>query len=168
MTLEHRETTRVEALSASRNLDALLRREMPVGMQSGIHLRLDKIVGFELFNTRPFHNYETWSSGYRLLGPVEGDWTPWLEFSRIATNLGLDETATRALWDAASGSRSRVLQAEKEELGDAVATWLERRREVRSILAEAPPLPNHRTRLAVLGYHFPEGESARREEAPAQ
>lgn len=27
---------------------------------------IEVIGGFELFNTRPYHNYETWSKGYRI------------------------------------------------------------------------------------------------------
>jgi hypothetical protein len=29
-------------------------------------VRITLIRGFELFNTRPYHNYETWSDGYKL------------------------------------------------------------------------------------------------------
>ena len=27
---------------------------------------IEVIGGFELFNTRPYHNYETWGQGYRI------------------------------------------------------------------------------------------------------
>lgn len=46
--------------------DAQLRQCFPVGMERGIQLVITKIVGFELFNTRPYHNYETWSDGYEV------------------------------------------------------------------------------------------------------
>lgn len=26
--------------------------------------------GFEFFNTRPYHNYETWSEGYEVTSPI--------------------------------------------------------------------------------------------------
>jgi hypothetical protein len=29
-------------------------------------IKIELINGFELFNTRPYHNYETWSNGYRV------------------------------------------------------------------------------------------------------
>lgn len=29
-------------------------------------IRITLIRGFELFNTRPYHNYETWSDGYEV------------------------------------------------------------------------------------------------------
>ena len=29
-------------------------------------LKIEFICGFELFNTRPYHNYEDWGQGYRI------------------------------------------------------------------------------------------------------
>jgi len=55
-------------------LDRLLRRTFPVGMddnQQGVRCKIEMISGFELFNTRPYHNYETFSSGYRVSNPDE-------------------------------------------------------------------------------------------------
>lgn len=46
-------------------IDQALRRAYPVGMRSSVDVTITKITGFELFNTRPYHNYETWSDGYR-------------------------------------------------------------------------------------------------------
>lgn len=34
---------------------------------NGTYLRIEYIYGFEYFNTRPYHNYETWSDGYRVI-----------------------------------------------------------------------------------------------------
>jgi hypothetical protein len=31
-----------------------------------VQVKIEKICGFELFNTRPYHNYENWSDGYRI------------------------------------------------------------------------------------------------------
>lgn len=47
-------------------LDKQLRALFPVEINRNIHTQLiiKKICGFELFNTRPYHNYETWSDGY--------------------------------------------------------------------------------------------------------
>jgi hypothetical protein len=28
--------------------------------------------GFEIFNTRPYHNYETWAEGYEISTPLYG------------------------------------------------------------------------------------------------
>lgn len=47
-------------------LDQQIRRALPTGMNDGVHLTIEFFSGFELFNTRPYHNYETWSSGYRV------------------------------------------------------------------------------------------------------
>ena len=49
-------------------VDALLRTTLPVGMFDGTLLTIRMIMGFELFNTRPYHNYENWSTGYVVEG----------------------------------------------------------------------------------------------------
>jgi hypothetical protein len=36
----------------------------PVGMRDGVDVKLEFKTGFELFNTRPYYNYETWSQGW--------------------------------------------------------------------------------------------------------
>jgi hypothetical protein len=48
--------------------DRQIRELKPVGMCDGkkVKLTIELINGFELFNTRPYHNYETWSDGYRV------------------------------------------------------------------------------------------------------
>lgn len=46
--------------------DKAMRKLKPVGMRQGVDLTVELIIGFELFNTRPYHNYETWSNGYRV------------------------------------------------------------------------------------------------------
>lgn len=45
--------------------DQLLRQAYPASMSNGVQVTIEKICGFELFNDRPYHNYETWSDGYR-------------------------------------------------------------------------------------------------------
>lgn len=50
-------------------LDQLIRRTLNLGMSDGTFLTIDFIWGFEKFNTRPYHNYETWSGGYRVTDP---------------------------------------------------------------------------------------------------
>jgi len=48
-------------------LDQLLRMHFPVGnIEDGVKVTIELIHGFELFNTRPYHNYESWSDGYRI------------------------------------------------------------------------------------------------------
>jgi hypothetical protein len=45
-------------------IDVMLRKAYPTGMREGLDITIEKRTGFELFNTRPYHNYETWSDGY--------------------------------------------------------------------------------------------------------
>ena len=48
-------------------LDKLIRQTLRLGMNdNATYLTIEFIWGFELFNTRPYHNYETWSGGYRV------------------------------------------------------------------------------------------------------
>lgn len=53
-------------------LDQELRGAFPppsdVGPEPRVQLVISKIYGFELFNTRSYHNWETWSDGYRVEG----------------------------------------------------------------------------------------------------
>lgn len=142
-------------------LDQRLRRELPVCDSSGIQVRIEKVLGFELFNTRPYHNYETWSDGYRVVGPIDArGWSPWQDFATRANELGLDADASRELWRIATGSMQRLVVVEREDLDDALADWFSHRAAVREILAEDPPTENQRTRLAVLGYHYDPEEAS--------
>lgn len=36
--------------------------------EDGTLVKINFISGFEKFNTRPYHNYETWGDGYRVEG----------------------------------------------------------------------------------------------------
>ena len=49
-------------------LDQLVRRASRCGMTMGTVMVIEFISGFELFNTRAYHNYETWSQGWRVHG----------------------------------------------------------------------------------------------------
>ncbi len=49
-------------------IDSFVRRTVKGGMESGTLMTIEFIWGFELFNTRPYHNYETFSGGYRVSG----------------------------------------------------------------------------------------------------
>lgn len=49
-------------------LDRKIRETARTGMTDGVVVRIELISGFELFNTRPYHNYETWGQGYRVTG----------------------------------------------------------------------------------------------------
>lgn len=46
--------------------DQQLRRMFPTGMREGTDVVIRKVTGFELYNSRPYHNYETWSDGYEV------------------------------------------------------------------------------------------------------
>lgn len=54
-------------------LDLALRKAHPVVGFCSNHTQctIEKICGFELFNTRPYHNYETWSDGWRITASPE-------------------------------------------------------------------------------------------------
>jgi hypothetical protein len=47
--------------------DRALRKVLPIGMEEGIKSVIVHRCGFEFFNTRPYHNYETWSDGYNVI-----------------------------------------------------------------------------------------------------
>ena len=55
--------------SSLNKLDQILRDCFPVKGFCSDHIQvtIQKICGFELFNTRHYHNYESWSDGYRIL-----------------------------------------------------------------------------------------------------
>lgn len=50
-------------------IEQIIRKAKPGGMKNGVLLKIEYITGFELFNTRPYHNYETWSQGWRITDP---------------------------------------------------------------------------------------------------
>lgn len=49
-------------------IDRIVRSVSPVTMFEGTKVVLSLVNGFEKFNTRPYHNYETWSDGWRVSG----------------------------------------------------------------------------------------------------
>lgn len=54
-------------------LDRMLRTHFPVGMDTpSIRVKIELLNGFEIFNTRPYHNLETWSDGYLLTDTETG------------------------------------------------------------------------------------------------
>ena len=57
-----------KTLQRLNEIDRMLRMACPVGMNDGVHVTIELFSGFELFNTRPYHNYESWSDGYRVTG----------------------------------------------------------------------------------------------------
>ena len=50
-------------------LDRELRGAFPSGTFDGVRCTIEMVCGFEKFNTRPYHNYETWGDGYRISIP---------------------------------------------------------------------------------------------------
>lgn len=75
-------------------LDRAIRVATNVGMESGTVLTIEFVSGFELFNTRAYHNDETWSQGYRVTG--------------------------------------RGVTVEREDLDDAIETWIAARAKLES------------------------------------
>lgn len=65
---------------ALNELDRALRRAFgPVGPgNEGKHCVIEMHSGFELFNNRPYHNYETWGTGYHISTP-DGEVSVWKE-----------------------------------------------------------------------------------------
>lgn len=57
-----------KSYSQLNEIDKILRDCFPVkGFCSNhVQVTIQKVCGFELFNTRPYHNYESWSDGYRI------------------------------------------------------------------------------------------------------
>lgn len=47
-------------------MDTFVPAILGLGMSEGIFLKIEYVYGFEKFNTRPYHNYETWAGGWRL------------------------------------------------------------------------------------------------------
>ena len=56
-----------KSLDKLNEVDRWIRRLSPnKGMGNGPQIRITLLRGFELYNTRPYHNYETWSDGYKV------------------------------------------------------------------------------------------------------
>ena len=52
-------------------IDQLIRKTLSyLGMSDGSFLKIEYIYGFEKFNTRSYHNYDTWAGGYRVTDEV--------------------------------------------------------------------------------------------------
>lgn len=49
-------------------IDIDLRLSSETGMEEGVKQIIIRQCGFELYNTRPYHNYETWSDGWVVFG----------------------------------------------------------------------------------------------------
>ena len=54
-------------------IDRKLRIHFPVGMETPkVRVKIELLNGFELFNTKHYHNSETWSDGYLLTDTETG------------------------------------------------------------------------------------------------
>lgn len=49
-------------------IETMIRSAARCGMTDGTVMVIEFISGFELFNTRPYHSYETWAQGWRVHG----------------------------------------------------------------------------------------------------
>lgn len=49
-------------------LDRMIRDTARCGMTDGTVMVIEFVSGFEMFNTRPYHNYESWGQGYHVYG----------------------------------------------------------------------------------------------------
>lgn len=50
------------------NVDKELKNLLPSDMFDGAKVRIELVCGFEKFNDRPYHCYETWCQGWRITG----------------------------------------------------------------------------------------------------
>jgi len=50
-----------------KTLDQRIKKLFPVGMRDEIDIVIRLCCGFELQNTRPYHNYETWSHEWQAI-----------------------------------------------------------------------------------------------------
>lgn len=57
-----------KAMSRLNPIDLDLRLSSSIGMEDGIKQLILRRCGFELHNSRPYHNYETWSDGWIVFG----------------------------------------------------------------------------------------------------
>jgi hypothetical protein len=48
------------------DIEQLMCRTLRLGMSDGTFLKIEYVYGFELFNTRPYHCYETWCGGWEI------------------------------------------------------------------------------------------------------
>lgn len=78
--------------------DRTLREALPVGMEDGVKQIVLRVCGFELFNTRSYHNYETWSDGYAVVSRRDGKAMAWEEAAVAVRSSERDETY---LWSRA-------------------------------------------------------------------
>ena len=100
-------------------LDQTIRRTLKLGMDDGVFLTIEYIYGFEKFNTRPYHNYESWAGGYRVTDPCVMDW----RYKRQG---------------------KFPLSVEREDLDDAINDWVKAREEseVNRRAAEVAVIPS--------------------------
>jgi len=92
--------------------DKRLRWGNPVGMEDGVKEIIVRFCGFELFNTRPYHNYETWSDGYIVVWRRDGKVMDWGEIGTAVFNRNNKESP----YDSVSG----------EDLDEAVDKYLKK------------------------------------------
>lgn len=94
------------------SIDRALRDRQSVEMEKGTKTVILRIVGFELFNNRPYHNYETWSDGYNVIGKIDG------------SALNADELVEAVTAKRDKEWRTKYLVGSGEDLDDAVESFL--------------------------------------------
>lgn len=99
------------------DIDIMLRKAYPTGMRESLDITIEKRTGFELFNTRPYHNYETWSDGY---------WAYDEKFSIRKEDL---DDCIRRICELRAGATPHVWELKNQDDRDAHVMWVKEQRE---------------------------------------
>lgn len=103
------------------SIDDIVRRTLRLGMDSGTFLKIEYVYGFEKFNNRPYHCYETWCGGWVVTDPnMPWPWNPKLPWTTKNENLesAIKEWATqREKWNEQERQRSDSVREDQEGKG---------------------------------------------------
>ena len=111
-------------------IDLDLRMVNHVGMEDGIKQLIIRHCGFEFYNTRPYHNYETWSDGWLVFGRRDG--------KAVSPNI---------MWDAYRNyheNRDEYILVSREDLDDAINEFIK-------VIYDKDDLKERRTKLMRAG-----------------
>lgn len=115
-------------------IDLDLRIVNHVGMEDGIKQLIIRQCGFELYNTRPYHNYETWSDGWIVFGRKDGKAMP------------IKEAFDSYLNRYKNGTQENYILVSREDLDDAIRDFI---KEIRPDIVD--DLKDQRTRMISAG-----------------